>query len=100
MHFTPEPWALPHLLGIHHVALTQGVQSLCNHCIKGEQSFCQVSFPGVTGQAFMQHFTASLPESAKNHIFALLESGSYQQARVVRPAVLILTTLLQQKKKI
>lgn len=98
MHFTSEPYVLPHPLGIHHVALTQGVQSLYKYCIKGEQSFCQVSFPGVTWQAFMQHFTAGLSESAKNHIFALLKSGSYQQTRVLYPTFSILTVLLQQKK--
>jgi len=48
----------------------------------------------------MQHFTANLPKSAKNGIFALLESGSYQQTRVLCPAVLILHIFSGEKKKI
>lgn len=34
MSFTPEPYAWPHPLGIHHVALAQHVQGLRKHCIK------------------------------------------------------------------
>lgn len=58
----------------------------------------KVTFPGVAGQAFVQHFTASLTESAKNHTSAVVESCSSQQTRVFCPGLLILIVLLQQVK--
>lgn len=90
------------VLYLTHLEFTHGSNTECPESLqilsKRRTKFLPSFFPWGNQAGFYTAFYCQSPWSAKNHIFALLESGSYQQTKVLYPTCSDLLCFFSRKK--